>query len=113
MIELQAWYSESCSPKLKDNDNLVSVLTILILNASVQHAALSFGQYPCGGYMPNRPLLMRRLIPEERDPKYASFISDPQKNFLNALPRILDYWKLQNIWLLLTPIRLIRLKKSI
>ncbi|KEH38671.1 lipoxygenase, putative [Medicago truncatula] len=30
---------------------------------------------------------MRRLIPEESDPKYASFIYDPQKSFLNALPR--------------------------
>ncbi|KEH16281.1 lipoxygenase, putative [Medicago truncatula] len=36
MIELQAWYSESWWPKLNDNDNLVSVLTILIWNA-----------YPC------------------------------------------------------------------
>jgi lipoxygenase len=100
--ELQAWYSESINvghadlkdetwwPKLNDSDNLVSVLTILIWNASAQHAALNFGQYPYGGYVPNRPPLMRRLIPEESDPEYASFISDPQKYFLNALPSLLQ-----------------------
>jgi len=103
--ELQAWYSESINvghadmkneswwPKLNDSDNLVQVLTILIWNASAQHAALNFGQYPYGGYVPNRPPLMRRLMPEENDPEYASFISDPQKYFLNALPSLLQATK--------------------
>lgn len=103
--ELQAWYSEAINvghadvkdetwwPKLNDSDNLVSVLTILIWNASAQHAALNFGQYPYGGYVPNRPPLMRRLIPEESDPEYGSFIADPQKYFLNALPSLLQATK--------------------
>lgn len=100
--ELQAWYSESINvghadmrhaswwPTLDNSDNLVSVLTILIWNASAQHAALNFGQYPYGGYVPNRPPLMRRLIPDESDPEYASFLADPQKYFLNALPSVLQ-----------------------
>ncbi|RDX71717.1 Linoleate 13S-lipoxygenase 3-1, chloroplastic [Mucuna pruriens] len=103
--ELQAWYSESINvghadhrheswwPTLNNSEDLVSILTILIWNASAQHAALNFGQYPYGGYVPNRPPLMRRLIPEESDPEYASFLADPQKYFLNALPSLLQATK--------------------
>ncbi|KAF3574398.1 hypothetical protein F2Q69_00060974, partial [Brassica cretica] len=78
--ELQSWYSESINvghadlreaewwPKLDTVDDLVSILTTLVWLASAQHAALNFGQYPYGGYVPNRPPLMRRLIPDESDP---------------------------------------------
>ncbi|PQP92108.1 linoleate 13S-lipoxygenase 3-1 chloroplastic [Prunus yedoensis var. nudiflora] len=100
--ELQNWYSESINvghadlrhenwwPSLSSADDLVSILSTLIWLASAQHAALNFGQYPYGGYVPNRPPLMRRLIPEENDPEYASFISDPQKYFLTSLPSVLQ-----------------------
>ncbi|KAG2728640.1 hypothetical protein I3760_01G214500 [Carya illinoinensis] len=103
--ELQAWYSESVNvghsdlrhkswwPTLANADDLVSILTTLIWLASAQHAALNFGQYPYGGYVPNRPPLMRRLIPEENDPEYASFLADPQKYFLSALPSVLQTTK--------------------
>ncbi|KAL9304273.1 hypothetical protein ACSQ67_021536 [Phaseolus vulgaris] len=103
--ELQAWYSESINvghadlrheswwPTLNNSEDLVSILSILIWNASAQHAALNFGQYPYGGYVPNRPPLTRRLIPEEGDPEYASFLADPQKYYLNALPSLLQATK--------------------
>lgn len=103
--ELQAWYSESINvghadlrheswwPPLNNSEDLVSILTTLIWTASAQHAALNFGQYPYGGYVPNRPPLMRRLIPEESDEEYANFIADPQKYFLNALPSLLQATK--------------------
>lgn len=103
--ELQNWYSESINvghadvreaswwPTLECADDLISVLTTLIWLASAQHAALNFGQYPYGGYVPNRPPLMRRLIPEENDPEYVNFISDPQKYFLSALPSVLQATK--------------------
>ncbi|KAF5466362.1 hypothetical protein F2P56_016293 [Juglans regia] len=103
--ELQAWYFESVNvghsdlshkswwPSLANADDLVSILTTLIWLASAQHAALNFGQYPYGGYVPNRPPLMRRLIPEENDPEYASFLADPQKYFLSALPSVLQTTK--------------------
>lgn len=103
--ELQAWYSESVNvghgdlrnenwwPTLANADDLVSILTTLIWLASAQHAALNFGQYPYGGYVPNRPPLMRRLIPEENDPEYTSFLADPQKYFLSALPSVLQATK--------------------
>ncbi|PON83576.1 Lipoxygenase [Trema orientale] len=103
--ELQNWYTESIDvghadireaswwPKLATTDDLVSVLTTLIWLGSAQHAALNFGQYPYGGYVPNRPPLMRRLIPEEGDLEYANFIADPQKYFLWALPSVLQSTK--------------------
>uniref|UniRef100_A0A1J3DSB0 Lipoxygenase n=1 Tax=Noccaea caerulescens TaxID=107243 RepID=A0A1J3DSB0_NOCCA len=103
--ELQAWYSESINvghadhrdaewwPELSTVDDLVSVLTTIVWLASAQHAALNFGQYPYGGYVPNRPPLMRRLIPDESDPEFASFLEDPQKYFFSSMPSLLQTTK--------------------
>ncbi|KAM0031937.1 Lipoxygenase 1 [Helianthus debilis subsp. tardiflorus] len=103
--ELQAWYAESINvghadlrnedwwPTLADADDLTGILTTIIWLASAQHAALNFGQYPYGGYIPNRPPLMRRLLPDENDPEYMSFQDDPQKYFLSALPSLLQSTK--------------------
>ncbi|XP_028763271.1 linoleate 13S-lipoxygenase 3-1, chloroplastic [Neltuma alba] len=100
--ELQSWYNEAINvghadlsnktwwPTLNKTDDLVSILSTLIWIASAQHAALNFGQYPYGGYVPNRPPLMRRLIPEKGDPEYANFVADPQKYFLRSLPSLLQ-----------------------
>lgn len=103
--ELQAWYAESINvghadlrneewwPTLATPEDLISILTTLIWLASAQHASLNFGQYPYGGYVPNRPPLMRRLIPDENDPEYAVFHADPQKYFFSALPSLLQATK--------------------
>ncbi|KAH6827904.1 PLAT/LH2 domain-containing lipoxygenase family protein [Perilla frutescens var. hirtella] len=103
--ELQAWYAESINvghadlrhadwwPTLATPEDLCSILTTIIWLASAQHAALNFGQYPYGGYVPNRPPLMRRLIPDENDPEYSVFLSDPQKYFFCALPSLLQATK--------------------
>lgn len=103
--ELQAWYAESINvghadlrhknwwPTLATPDDLTSILTTLIWLASAQHAALNFGQYPYGGYVPNRPPLMRRLIPDENDPEYVNFLADPQKYFFSSLPSLLQATK--------------------
>ncbi|XP_077236378.1 linoleate 13S-lipoxygenase 3-1, chloroplastic-like [Tasmannia lanceolata] len=103
--ELQAWYWESINvghadkrhekwwPRLANPEDLVSILTTLIWLASAQHAALNFGQYPLGGYVPNRPPLMRRLIPDEKDPEYLNFLADPQRFFFSALPSLLQATK--------------------
>eukprot|EP01018_Ginkgo_biloba_P004876 Gb_16198 [translate_table: standard] len=104
-IELQAWWdeiknkghsdkrNETWWPTLKSKEDLVSILTTMIWVASGQHAALNFGQYPYGGYVPNRPCLVRRLIPEEKDPEYQNFILNPQKFFLSSLPTLLQATK--------------------
>ncbi|KAG8380167.1 hypothetical protein BUALT_Bualt07G0165300 [Buddleja alternifolia] len=103
--ELQAWYAEFINvghadlrhaewwPTLATPEDLSSILTTIIWLASAQHAALNFGQYPYGGYVPNRPPLMRRLIPDENDPEYAIFHADPQKYFFSALPSLLQATK--------------------
>ncbi|XP_052182627.1 linoleate 13S-lipoxygenase 3-1, chloroplastic-like [Diospyros lotus] len=103
--ELLAWYAESIKvghadhrnaswwPKLATPEDLASILTTVIWLASAQHAALNFGQYPYSGYVPNRPPLMRRLIPEEADQEHASFVADPQRYFLSALPGLLQATK--------------------
>ncbi|KAL5698365.1 linoleate 13S-lipoxygenase [Ranunculus cassubicifolius] len=103
--ELLSWYAESINvghadlrysswwPKLSTADDLISILTTIIWLASAQHAALNFGQYAYGGYVPNRPPFMRRLIPDEKDPEYASFVSDPQGYFFSALPSMLQATK--------------------
>ncbi|TKV97883.1 hypothetical protein SEVIR_9G523500v4 [Setaria viridis] len=105
--ELQGWYHETVHvghadirdapwwPSLSTPSDLASILTTLIWLASAQHAALNFGQYPLGGYVPNRPPLMRRLLPDpERDAAdYAAFLADPHRFFLNAMPGVLEATK--------------------
>ncbi|CAL9179629.1 unnamed protein product [Musa hybrid cultivar] len=105
--ELQAWYHESINvghgdhrdapwwPPLDTSDDLVAFLTTLIWLASAQHAALNFGQYPLGGYVPSRPPLVRRLIPDpERDAdEYRAFLADPHRFFLSAMPSVLQATK--------------------
>nr|XP_010917138.1 putative lipoxygenase 5 [Elaeis guineensis] len=98
--ELQAWYAEAVRvghadksgadwwPRLSSPADLASLLTTLLWLASAQHAALNFGQYPLGGYIPNRPPLMRRLVPAEGDPEYDNFLADPHRFFLSALPSL-------------------------
>ncbi|KAF0890277.1 hypothetical protein E2562_002691 [Oryza meyeriana var. granulata] len=98
--ELQSWYAEAVQsghadkrdapwwPRLSTPGDLASLLTTLVWLCSAQHAALNFGQYPLGGYIPNRPPLMRRLVPAEGDPEYALLVADPHRFFLSALPSL-------------------------
>ncbi|KAL6520796.1 hypothetical protein OROHE_016977 [Orobanche hederae] len=103
--ELRAWYAESINmghadlrhsdwwPTLATPEDLSSILTMLTWLASAQHAALNFGEY-----VPNRPPLMRRLIPNENDPEYAIFLSNPQKYFFCALPSLLEATKFMAVF---------------
>lgn len=96
--ELQAWWDEiknegHCDkrkelwwPELKTQDDLSGILTTMIWTASCQHAAVNFGQYSFGGYPPNRPTLMRKLIPQEGDSDYEIFHQTPEYTFLTSLP---------------------------
>ncbi|XP_054777130.1 lipoxygenase 3, chloroplastic-like [Prosopis cineraria] len=103
--ELQAWYSEvinvghadhkhaSWWPKLSTPSDLISVLTTLIWIASVQHSAVNFGQYPYGGYVPMRPPLMKRLLPQEDGPEYKEFMKDPEGYLLSSMPDLFQTTK--------------------
>ncbi|XP_030506393.2 linoleate 9S-lipoxygenase 6 [Cannabis sativa] len=92
--ELQAWWKEvrevghgdkkdeTWWPKMKTREELVESCTILIWISSALHAAVNFGQYSFTGYLPNRPTLSRRFMPEEGTPEYEQLKSDPEKGFL-------------------------------
>ncbi|KAL5055440.1 hypothetical protein RYX36_036122 [Vicia faba] len=108
-VELQEWWSEikfkghhdkrnePWWPKLDTKEDLSGILTTIIWVASGQHAAINFGQYPFGGYVPNRPTLMRKLIPQENDPDYEKFIENPQLFFLSSLPTQLQATKVMAV----------------
>lgn len=108
-LELLAWWDEIKNkghhdkknepwwPKLNTKEDLSGILTTMIWIASGQHAAINFGQYPFGGYVPNRPTLLRRLIPQEKDSDYDKFILNPQHTFLSSLPTQLQATKVMAI----------------
>ncbi|XP_057949532.1 lipoxygenase 6, chloroplastic isoform X2 [Malania oleifera] len=108
-VELQAWWDEIKNkghydkrnepwwPKLDTREDLSGILTTMIWIASGQHAAINFGQYPFGGYVPNRPTLMRKLIPQENEPEYERFLINPQYTFLSSLPTQLQATKVMAV----------------
>ncbi|KAE8731004.1 putative lipoxygenase 6 [Hibiscus syriacus] len=73
-------------PKLSTPNDLISVLTTITWIASGHHAAVNFGMYPYGGYVPVRPPYMRRLVPNKDEPHYATFLADPEGYFLASPP---------------------------
>jgi linoleate 9S-lipoxygenase len=88
--ELQSWWTEAKTvghgdkkdhpgwPTLNSIENLAYTLTTIAWVASCHHAAVNFGQYPYGGFMPNRPSMTRKLIPEQGTAEYKD-LSDPKK----------------------------------
>ncbi|XP_037428896.1 probable linoleate 9S-lipoxygenase 4 [Triticum dicoccoides] len=80
--ELEEWWKEVREVghgDLKDADwwprmvtvqELAKTCTTIIWVASALHAAVNFGQYPYAGYLPNRPTVSRRKMPEEGEEEY-------------------------------------------
>uniref|UniRef100_A0A5B6ZBN7 Lipoxygenase n=1 Tax=Davidia involucrata TaxID=16924 RepID=A0A5B6ZBN7_DAVIN len=95
--ELQSWWKELREkghgdkkdepwwPKMQTCKELVDTSTIIIWVASALHAAVNFGQYPYAGYLPNRPTLSRRFMPEPNTPEYHELESNPEKAFLKTI----------------------------
>uniref|UniRef100_A0A0D9ZC24 Lipoxygenase n=1 Tax=Oryza glumipatula TaxID=40148 RepID=A0A0D9ZC24_9ORYZ len=81
--ELQAWWKEVREvghgdlkdqdwwPKMDTVQELTRACTIIIWIASALHAAVNFGQYPYAGFLPNRPTVSRRPMPEPGTEEYA------------------------------------------
>ncbi|KAB1227150.1 putative linoleate 9S-lipoxygenase 5 [Morella rubra] len=96
-LELQSWWKELREeghgdkkdqpwwPKMQTREELVETCTIIIWIASALHAAVNFGQYPYAGYLPNRPTISRRFMPEEGTSEYDELESDPEKAFLKTI----------------------------
>uniref|UniRef100_A0A5B6ZC15 Lipoxygenase n=1 Tax=Davidia involucrata TaxID=16924 RepID=A0A5B6ZC15_DAVIN len=95
--ELQSWWKELREkghgdkkdepwwPQMQTRKELIESCTIIIWVASALHAAVNFGQYPYGGYLPNRPAMSRRFIPEPGTPEYVELESNPEKAFLKTI----------------------------
>lgn len=95
--ELQAWWKELREeghgdkkdepwwPEMDTKDDLIKTCTIIIWTASALHAAVNFGQYPYAGYLPNRPTVSRRFMPEPGTEEYAELEKDPEVAFLKTI----------------------------
>lgn len=95
--ELQAWWKELVEeghgdkkdapwwPKMHTIKELTDTCTIIIWVASALHAAVNFGQYPYAGYLPNRPTMSRRFMPEPGTPDYEELETNPEKAFLKTI----------------------------
>ncbi|KAK6159892.1 hypothetical protein DH2020_003273 [Rehmannia glutinosa] len=95
--ELQSWWNdlrekghgdkknEPWWPKMQTRKELIDSCTIIIWVASALHAAVNFGQYPYGGYMPNRPTVSRQFMPEPGSSEYDELKINPDKVFLRTI----------------------------
>lgn len=95
--ELQAWWKELREeghgdkkdepwwPKMHTREELIDSCTIIIWIASALHAAVNFGQYPYAGYLPNRPTISRRFMPEPGTPEYDELKTNPDRVFLRTI----------------------------
>ncbi|KAM1038759.1 hypothetical protein ACFX15_032730 [Malus domestica] len=94
--ELKSWWKELREeghgdkkdepwwPKMQTRDELIESCTTIIWIASALHAAVNYGQYPYGGYFPNRPSISRRFMPKEGTPEYEKLKKNPNKVFLET-----------------------------
>ncbi|KAL2608338.1 hypothetical protein R1flu_026911 [Riccia fluitans] len=94
--ELQSWWKELVNvgfadmksapwwPKPNSCKSLVEILTTISWIAGPHHAAVNFGQYAYAGFMPNKPSMTRKFIPEKNSPEYAQLLSNPEKYFLST-----------------------------
>ncbi|XP_055819697.1 linoleate 9S-lipoxygenase 6-like [Solanum dulcamara] len=95
--ELQAWWKELREvghgdkkdepwwPKMQTRQELIDSCAIIIWVSSALHAAVNFGQYPYAGYIPNRPTLSRRFMPEPGTREYEELERNPDKAFLRTI----------------------------
>ncbi|KAE8651603.1 probable linoleate 9S-lipoxygenase 5 isoform X2 [Cucumis sativus] len=95
--ELQSWWKELREeghgdkkdepwwPKMQNIEELIDTCAIIIWIASALHAAVNFGQYPYAGYLPNRPTISRKFMPEEGTPEYKELETNPEKAFLRTI----------------------------
>lgn len=107
--ELKSWWNEVRErghedkkdepwwPKMQSIEELINSCTIIIWISSALHAAVNFGQYPYGGFLPNRPSTSVRFLPEEGTSEYLELQSNTDKAFLKTFTSELQENDLLNI----------------
>ncbi|CAN1158072.1 Linoleate 13S-lipoxygenase 2-1, chloroplastic [Linum perenne] len=109
--ELQAWWTEVRTvghqdkkdepwwPTLKTPSDLVGILTTIMWVASGHHAAVNFGQYAFGGYLPNRPTIGRKKMPNEDGTveEWKRFLEKPETVLLEMYPSQLQASKVMAV----------------
>lgn len=95
--EVQSWWKEVREvghgdlrdkewwPKMETRAELIDSCTIIIWVASALHAAVNFGQYAYAGYLPNRPTVSRRFMPEPGSLEYKEMEEDREVAFLKTI----------------------------
>ncbi|PHT41322.1 hypothetical protein CQW23_20176 [Capsicum baccatum] len=95
--ELQCWWKELREeghgdkkdepwwPKMQTRQELIDSCTTTMWIASALHAAVNFGLYPYGGFLPNRPTLSRSFMPEPGNAEYEELKTNPDKVFLKII----------------------------
>ncbi|GLJ05591.1 hypothetical protein SUGI_0020820 [Cryptomeria japonica] len=95
--EVQAWWKEVVNVghgdlkeesgwyKIESVAEAVEAITTIVWVASAHHAAVNFGQYAYGGYMPNLPTMSSHLIPKKVSPEYAEMVNDPEAYMLKSV----------------------------
>ncbi|KAH9326864.1 hypothetical protein KI387_007042 [Taxus chinensis] len=95
--EVQAWWKEIVNVghgdlkkesgwyQMESVEETVEAITTIIWIASAHHAAVNFGQYAYGGYMPNLPTVSRLFIPEKGTSEYAAMVKDPGAYLLKSV----------------------------
>jgi linoleate 9S-lipoxygenase len=96
-VELQAWWKEVREvghgdikdqpwwPKMTTVKELVRSCATIIWIASALHAAVNFGQYSYAGFLPNRPTVSRRPMPEPGTKEYREVETDPDMAFIHTV----------------------------
>ncbi|KAE8728141.1 Linoleate 9S-lipoxygenase A [Hibiscus syriacus] len=79
-LKNQPWW-----PVMNTRTDLIQTCTIIIWIAPAFHAAVNFGQYPYAGYLPNRPTVSRRFMPEQGSDEYEELKIDPDLVFLKTI----------------------------
>ncbi|XP_071700923.1 linoleate 13S-lipoxygenase 2-1, chloroplastic-like [Rutidosis leptorrhynchoides] len=109
--ELQAWWTEIRTvghqdkkdepwwPVLQTPQDLIQILTTMIWVCSGHHAAVNFGQYDYGGYVPGRSTIARVKMPCEdpTDEKWENFKKHPEKELLATFPSQLQALQVMSV----------------
>lgn len=70
---------------MNTREDLIQSCATIIWIASALHAAVNFGQYPYAGYLPNRPTVSRRFMPEPGTPEFRELETDPDLAYLKTI----------------------------